>query len=70
MSDNDPDRIHRRRHRKPSLAAAIKQARAAGVDVQGATLAPDGSISLQFGEPATPAAKVNPWDEVLSDDRH
>jgi hypothetical protein len=43
----------RRRERRPTLAAALKQASKAGVDVKGATLAADGSVSLTFGEART-----------------
>jgi hypothetical protein len=57
----------RRRHRKPSLAAAIKQARKAGVDVQGATVRPDGSVSLTFGHPAESNVAGNPWDGAVDD---
>jgi hypothetical protein len=41
---------HRQRQRKPTLASALKQANKAGAAVSGATLAPDGSVSLTFGE--------------------
>ena len=47
------DAARKRRARKPTLAGALKQASKAGVDVKGATLAADGSVSLQFGEPQT-----------------
>jgi hypothetical protein len=43
----------KRRERKPSLAGALKQASKAGAKVRGATMAADGSVSLQFGEPQT-----------------
>jgi hypothetical protein len=41
------------RRRKPTLAAALKQADKAGKAVAGATLAADGSVTLTFGAPAT-----------------
>jgi hypothetical protein len=43
----------RRRERRPTLAGALKQASKAGAKVRGATMAADGSVSLQFGEPQT-----------------
>jgi len=43
----------RRRERKPTLAGALKQASKAGAKVSGATVAADGSVSLQFGEART-----------------
>ena len=39
-----------KRHRKPSLGAALKQAKAAGQAVRGAVIRSD-AIELQFGEP-------------------
>jgi hypothetical protein len=54
----------KRRARKPTLAGALKQASKAGVDVKGATLAADGSMSLQFGE-AEPSEASNPWDAEI-----
>jgi hypothetical protein len=54
----------KRRERKPTLAGALKQASKAGVDVKGATLAADGSVSLQFGE-AEPSEASNPWDAEI-----
>jgi hypothetical protein len=52
----------KRRERKPTLAAALKQASKAGVDVKGATLAADGSVSLTFGKPSP--VKHNSWDDL------
>ena len=43
----------KRRERKPTLAGALKQASKAGAKVRGATVAADGSVSLQFGESQT-----------------
>jgi hypothetical protein len=54
----------KRRQRKPTLAAALKQASKAGVDVKGATLAADGSVSLQFGEPQT--EQINDLDKWMA----
>lgn len=57
----------KRRARRPTLAAALKQANKAGIDVKGATLAADGSVSLTFGNTVSGnGASDNPWDEVLS----
>ena len=53
----------RQRH-KATLAAALKQAKEAGVNVSGATLAADGSVSLQFGEPE--AEQTNELDKWMA----
>ena len=37
------------KQRKPTLAGVLKQASKVGVDVKGATVAADGSVSLTFG---------------------
>jgi hypothetical protein len=55
----------KRRERKPTLAAELKQASKAGVDVKGATVAADGAVSLQFGE-AQPEPK-NETDRELEE---
>ena len=52
-----------RRTRKPSLTNAIRAAKAAGMTVSGATIAPDGSVVLTFGDGST--SSDNPWDKVL-----
>ena len=58
-----------KRKRKPSLAAALRQAAATGVTVNGATIKPDGSVALTFGE-RDDAKNGNPWDEVLTNAAH
>jgi hypothetical protein len=40
----------RKRRRGPTLASALTQAHKAGVVPVGATIAPDGSVSLEFGK--------------------
>lgn len=58
-----------RSQRKPSLAAAIRQARKAGVEVSGATIAPDGSVFLRFSQPGKSdnvEAPDNEWDVRLA----
>jgi hypothetical protein len=52
-----------KKSRKPTvtLHRAMKQASKAGVAISGATINPDGSATLQFGEPQQQA---NPWDSV------
>jgi hypothetical protein len=55
------------RKRKPSVRAMISEAKKADAKV---TVAPDGSVSLQFGEAKTEAnggTNINPWDKVLID---
>jgi hypothetical protein len=54
----------KRRARKPTLAGALKQAGKAGAKVRGATVAADGSVSLQFGEPQT--EQTNDLDEWMA----
>jgi hypothetical protein len=49
----------RRRPRKPTLTAALKQALKAGKPVRGAEITPDG-VKLTFGEPEA-TEHVNPW---------
>jgi hypothetical protein len=48
-----------RRKRKPSVRAMIKDAEKDGKKVSGATVAADGSVSLQFGE-----AQIEPKSET------
>jgi hypothetical protein len=60
----------RQRKRRPSLAAALRQAAATGVTVNGATVKPDGSVALTFGERDDTATNGNPWDEVLANVAH
>jgi hypothetical protein len=43
----------KRRQRKPSLVATIKRLLRAGIAVIGATVSPDGSVSVALSEPAT-----------------
>ena len=54
--------VTRTRQRRPSLTTALAQAAKAGLTVSGATIAPDGSVTLKFGDGST---VTNPWDEVL-----
>ena len=72
--EGDDDEIapepKRQRKRKPSLAAALRQAAATGVTVNGATVKPDGSVALTFGERDDTATNGNPWDEVLTNVAH
>ena len=52
-----------KRRRKPSLAAALNNARKAHMPVKTAVVEPDGKIVLTFGEPET--AKVSaPGDDL------
>ena len=54
-----------KRERRPSVRTMIKNAEKDGKKVSGATLAADGSVSLQFGEADKDnSAAVNEWDEV------
>jgi hypothetical protein len=43
----------KRRQRKPSPATTLKRLLKAGIAATGATVAPDGSVSVALGEPAT-----------------
>jgi hypothetical protein len=51
--------------RKPTLSAALKQADKAGKAVRTATVAPDGTVSIAFGEPE-PTEASNPWLDDLN----
>jgi hypothetical protein len=53
-----------KRERRPSVRTMIKNAEKDGKKVSGATLAADGSVSLQFGE-AEPSEASNPWDAEI-----
>jgi hypothetical protein len=44
-----------------TLARALTQAKKAGLDVAGATVAPDGSVALAFGEIKTPGNELDKW---------
>jgi hypothetical protein len=64
---------HRRRERKPTLAAALKEAERAGRSVKGAALYPD-HVEITFDEPAQDAPAVNgapfnPWDQIYETDQ-
>lgn len=61
------------RERKPTLAAALKEAERAGRPVKGAALYAD-HIEITFGEPALDAravdgASFNPWDQIYEADQ-
>ena len=56
----DPSPAKPTRQRKPSLEAALKQANKAGKVVRNATVAPDGTLSIAFGE-SEPTEANNPW---------
>jgi hypothetical protein len=49
--------------RKPTLAAALREAKKAGKPVKGAVIAPDGKIELLIGEPEAPEA--NEWEAEI-----
>jgi hypothetical protein len=52
----------RKRHRRPNLERALREARKAGVPVAGAMLTADGSVSLSFGEAVkTPGNAFDEW---------
>jgi hypothetical protein len=63
LEDVDRPRAKRRK-RKPMLSAALKQADQAGKAVRSATVAPDGTVSIAFGEPE-PTETSNPWLDDL-----
>ena len=67
-SGEDPEPVKRTRQRRPTLTTALAQAAKAGMTVSGATIAPDGSVTLTFGDGST--TTTNPWDEVLTDAAH
>jgi hypothetical protein len=52
----------RRKPRKPTLTAALRQALKAGKPVRGAEFTADGGVKLTFGEPeAAEQTNPNPW---------
>jgi hypothetical protein len=54
----------RRSPRRPTLAAALKEASKAGQHVAGAVIEP-GKIELRFGEPGAAQATSDPWQADL-----
>jgi hypothetical protein len=62
-----PPPTRRRKRRGLSLARAIRQARKAGVDV---TVAPDGTITLRFGEQTTTSTTANELDQWMAKHAH
>jgi hypothetical protein len=55
----------KRRARKPSIRSIIREAEKDGKKVSGATLAADGSVSLQFGEART-TEQANDLDKWMA----
>jgi hypothetical protein len=53
------------RRRKTALVAAIRAAQKAGMNVTGASLTLDGSVSLKFGG-QTENPEANPWDGLFN----
>jgi len=60
------DEAPARRHRTPTLATALRQAKAAGALVKGAVIEA-GKIRLEFGEHEA-SRDLNEWDKVLHRD--
>jgi hypothetical protein len=62
-----PPQPKKKRLRRLTLRTALAMARRAGQAVCGATVKPDGSVELTFGErqQAPDAEAINPWDQVL-----
>jgi hypothetical protein len=56
----------RKRRRGPTLASALTQALKAGVVPVGATIAPDGSVSLEFGKPDGKDEQKNELDKWIT----
>jgi hypothetical protein len=52
--------------RKPRIRTMIKEAEKDGKKVSGATVAADGSVTLQFGEAQTDQTnEPNPWERAM-----
>ncbi len=67
--DMETKKPRRKRKRRPTLASVSRQALKAGATR--ATLAPDGTVSLEFGGAHdTKIELTNPWDEVLGHGPH
>jgi hypothetical protein len=60
----------RRARRAPTLVTVAKQASKAGLEVKQYEVRPDGSVVVVTGAPDATDTNVNPWDEVLSHERH
>jgi len=59
----DDETPRSRRRRRPTLASTIKQARKLGMQPAAATVRPDGTVTLEFGQrPALHDAASNEWD--------
>ena len=55
---------HKRARRRPTLAAALKAAKAAGREVKSAVVE-DGKVTLTFTDDASVEAGTDEWDEAL-----
>jgi hypothetical protein len=65
-----PRIVARPRRRGLNLTSVLKQASRAGAQVAAATVASDGSVTLQFGNhEGDKPQRDNPWDVVLENDK-
>src|SRR5262249_15991125 len=65
-----PERA-KRRERKPSVTGEVKRANKAGIPVRSASKAPDGTVTLVFGQPdANNSGNMNEWDDELLHGKH
>jgi hypothetical protein len=55
----------RRRLRRPTLSRALAEAAKNKTPVRGATIRPDGSVRLEFGDVESTDMNQNEWDKVL-----
>jgi hypothetical protein len=56
----------KRRKRRATLAGALREVNKVGAAVKAATIAPDGSVTLTFGEPDVADAPGNELDKWMA----
>jgi len=60
--DGEGEPVRRKRQRKPSLTAAIRQIKRAGVEISGCTINRDGSVNVITGRPSITNDDTAPVD--------
>jgi hypothetical protein len=71
VTGEKPAKPPKRRMRRPTITSEVAQATKAGIPVKSASKAPDGTVTLTFGQPDAPTKNdVNEWDTELEHGRH
>ena len=65
MSEPPSKRV--RRQRRPTLSAALKAAKAAGLTIKNTVVEPDGRFTLTFGSGESVASTNDDWDKKLEE---